>query len=97
MVNAEAGPAFSFTSHQSTVINNAIRLRVAGWFGISLREHLRKPCADDAGHLGHEIGYLLPFLRQKILLQLRMNRPLGIDLCSLSAHEHPKQLHIPGV
>ena len=97
MLNAEAGLASSFTSHQSTVINSAIRLRVAGWFGVSLREHLRKPCADDAGHLGHEIGHLLPFLRQKILFQLGMNRPLGIDLCSLSAHEHPKQFHILGM
>jgi hypothetical protein len=38
-------------------------LRVAGWFGISLREHLRKPGADDTSYLGHEVGDLLPFLR----------------------------------
>jgi hypothetical protein len=31
------------------------------------------------------------------MFQLGMNRPLGIDLCSLSAHEHPKQFHILGV
>ncbi len=41
----------------------SILLRIAGWFGISLREHLRKPGADDTGYLGHEVGDLLPFLR----------------------------------
>ena len=40
----------------------SILLCVAGWFGISLREDLRKPRADNASHLGHEIGDLLPFL-----------------------------------
>ena len=85
----------SFTIHNSS-FNIVLRSCVAGRFGISLREHLRKPRPDDAGHLGHEVGHLLPFLRQKILFQLRMNRPLGIDLCSFSAHEHPKQFHIFG-
>ena len=73
----------------------SLALCIAGWFGVSLREHLRKPRADDTGHLGHKIGHLSPFLRQQILFQLGMNRPLRIDLHPLSGHEYPKQFHIP--
>ena len=62
---------------------------VAGRFWFGLCEHLRKPRANDTSDLGHEVGDLLPFLRQKILFQLRMNGPLGIDLRSFSANKYP--------
>ena len=45
---------------------------------LSLRKHFRKPMADDAGDLGHEIRHFSPLVRQQVLFKLGMNCPLGV-------------------
>ena len=60
-----------------------------------MRQDLRKAASDDGGHLFHEVGDFLPFVWQQILLELRMNRPLRLDLRALPAYQDAEQLDIP--
>jgi len=64
-----------------------------GRFG--LRENLGKPMADNVGGLGHEIRHFSPFVRQQVMLQLGVNRPLGIYLDPIPADEDADQLDFP--
>ena len=65
-------------------------------YRLDIRQSFGEAIADDVGHLGHEILHFLPFSGEQVLLQLRVDRPLGFDLCPFSADEHAEQLHVPG-
>lgn len=58
---------------------------MTGGSRFSLRQHFRKPMADDAGDLGHQIRHFFPFVRQQVLFKLGMNGPLGVYPSFLSA------------
>jgi hypothetical protein len=60
-----------------------------------VREDLGKPVSDERRNLGHEIIDLFPFIGLQIVLELRMNGPLSIDLSPLAAHQHPKEFNVP--
>gem|GEM_PF-5382759 len=63
---------------------------------LDIRQSFGEAIADDVCHLCHEIFHFLPFGRQQVLLQLRVDRPLGFDLYPFSADEHAEQFHVPG-
>ena len=60
---------------------------MTGRIRLNILENFRKASADDIGDFGHKVGDFFPFFREQVLFQLGMNRPLRIDLSSLSAHE----------
>ena len=68
---------------------------MTGGSRLSLRKHFRKPMADDAGDFSHEIRHFSPFVRQQVMLQLGVNRPLGIYLDPIPADEDADQLDFP--
>lgn len=68
---------------------------MTGRIRLNVLEHFRKATADDIGDFGHKVGHFFPFFRKQVLFQLRMNRPLRIDLSSLSAHEDAQKFHVP--
>ena len=70
-------------------------LRVVRRLWIGLRQDLGKALADDRGDLGHQVGDFLPFVRQQILFELRMNGPLRLNLGALPANQHAKQFDVP--
>lgn len=51
--------------------------------------------ADDVGNLGHEFGHFCPFIRQQVLLELRMDGPLRINTRSFPTDEHSEQFNVP--
>lgn len=63
---------------------------------LDIRKSFGEAITDDVGHLRHEILHFLPFGRQQVMLQLRVNRPLGFNLYPFSADEHAEQFHVPG-
>ena len=68
---------------------------MTGRIRFDIQEDFGETGADDISDLGHEVGHFFPLFRKQVLLQLRMNRPLRIDLSSLSAHEDAQKLHVP--
>lgn len=71
------------------------RLGVARKLRISLGQDLGKASPDDGGHLCHQVGDFLPFMRQQILFELRVNGPLRLNLGTFPADENMKQLDVP--
>lgn len=77
-------------------LNVELYLRVARRVWIGLRQNLGKAIADDSGHFPHEVSHFLPFVRQQILFELRMNGPLSLDPRAFSTNQYTKQFHVPG-
>ena len=71
------------------------RLGVARKLRISLGQHLGKATSDDGGHLCHQVGDFLPFMRQQIPFELGVNGPLRLNLRAFPADENMKQLDVP--
>ena len=68
---------------------------IAWGHGVGFRQGFGKAIADDVGGFGHEVHHFLPFIGQQVLLQLRMDRPLGFNLRSLATDQHAEQFHVP--
>ena len=52
--------------------------------GIGLAEGLRKTVSDDGGDFAHQLAEFFPFLRTQVCLDLRVQRPFGIDELSFA-------------
>jgi hypothetical protein len=74
--------------------NITLALGVTRRILIGLRKNLRKAVPHDPGHFCHEIRHFLPFMGQQVDLQLRMNRPLSVDVRACSADQHAQELDI---
>ena len=55
-------------------------LCVARRLRIGLGQYLGKPTSDNGRNLRHQIGDFLPFMRKQIHFELRMDRPLRLNL-----------------
>lgn len=68
---------------------------MAGSGRLGLQKYFRKPMANNVGGLGHEIRHFSPFVRQQVMLQLGVNRPLGVYLSSVPGDEDAEQFDVP--
>lgn len=68
---------------------------MTGRIGLNTLKDFGEASSDDIRDFGHEVGHFFPFFRKQVLFQLRMDRPLRIDLSSLSADQDAQELHVP--
>ena len=68
---------------------------MTGRIRLNVLEDFGKASADNIGDFGHEVGHFFPFFRKQVLFQLRMDRPLRIDLSPLSTYEDAQKFHVP--